>query len=159
MGEMARILGHIDHSIAQGLALYAGDYLLAKQKVDGSWGYGLSTIEETGHAVLGLAALFDQLYAQQSDEYAALMTMLYKSLTTAKQYLHFIALQSPNWQNEEKFYPPLWVGKPLYCVKPLVPAMYFTSLGRIAQVEQKYQGLKNTSQMTKTRHNRSTYIS
>ncbi len=141
MGEMARILAHVQHPVAQTLALYAADYFLAAQKSDGSWGIGPSTIEETGFAVLGLTAIFDRLSRQMNHERSSLLHVLHKSLITAKQYLESISARSPNWQDQESSYAPLWIGKPLYCVKPLIPVLFHVSLGRIAQIEQKYRGL------------------
>ncbi|OXM43162.1 hypothetical protein [Amycolatopsis alba] len=56
MGELARVTATISHPLATGLHSMATAQLLALHNTDGGWGAHGSTAEETGYAVLGLAA-------------------------------------------------------------------------------------------------------
>jgi hypothetical protein len=134
MGEMARILAHVNHPIAQALALYAAEYLLSKQKQDGSWGINGSTIEETGYSVLGLASVYDNLHADKDRHHSSFLHTIHNTLKAADAILQ-----------ESCSYPSLWIGKSLYCVKPLVPILQNVAAARIQQVEEKHADIAPAS--------------
>jgi halimadienyl-diphosphate synthase len=113
MGETARVMSRIDHPTAQRLASHAVDYLINTQRTDGGWGISSSTVEETGYAVLGLAA------AEDATE------ITHSALAKAAGYLS----QAPVTLT------PLWIGKSLYCVEPLVPLLQTLPLRRIQQLQ------------------------
>lgn len=125
IGELARVLAHIDHAMSQLLFLHATRCLLDTQRSDGGWGTGGSTIEETGYAVLGLTAVYDRLARVDTlnGEYS-LLRGIYEALLRAHHYLYETPIS----------YPPLWIGKSLYCVEPLVPVLCEISKERIKQI-------------------------
>jgi halimadienyl-diphosphate synthase len=86
------------------IILQAVDWILATQKVDGSWGLRLSTAEETAYCVQAL-----WIWAQHGtgSNIPRIMDAIKKSLP---------------WLNEhaEPPYPPLWIGKGLYCPENVV---------------------------------------
>jgi hypothetical protein len=134
MGEVARVAKRIRHPLAQTLAIDAAEYLLARQRPDGGWGLGNSTIEETGYTVLGLTAVFDKIYERRQQD--VFLDRLYRALMRGKAFLD--AFETPLWITQTSSYPPLWVGKSNYCLKPLVRVLKAVSTGRIMQVAQLY---------------------
>ncbi|MER5418044.1 hypothetical protein [Streptomyces virginiae] len=119
LGELARITAGIDHPLAGPLCVQAVESLLATQNPDGGWGLHGSTTEETGYAVHGLAA------AARSHAHA------YGPKTTdalggAHTYL-------TTHQPREA---ALWLGKTLYCLRPLVPVLHRTALALTEQAAQ-----------------------
>lgn len=127
-GEMARILAHIAHPKSYRVAVQAGNYLLQAQNGDGGWGINLSTSEETGYAVLGLAALYDAIASHPRANFMdrALLYTIEQSLCRAECFLRQTSIT----------HAPLWLGKSLYCVEPLVPVLHTVGLERIRQVTQ-----------------------
>lgn len=117
LGELARVTARIDHALAPALTTSAVDRLLTTQHPDGGWGVEASTAEETGYAVLGLAAASGTAAGrtQQSDH----------ALRRAHAYL----------TRHEPTQVPLWLGKNLYCLTPLVPVLHRTALRRIEQLD------------------------
>lgn len=134
MGEVARVAKRIRHPLAQTLAIDAAEYLLARQKPDGGWGLGNSTIEETGYAVLGLTAVFDKIHERRQQD--VFIDRLYRALMRSKAYLD--TFEASLWMSHASSYPPLWVGKSNYCLKPLVRVLKAVSTGRIMQIAQRY---------------------
>jgi len=114
IGEIGRLMIDIPHPIAQRLAVRALYMLLAAQRTDGGWGIVRSTTEETAYAVLALRKLHDC--------YPALAHECDTSLLNARAVLE----RSPD-------YTPLWIGKSLYCLRPLVRVLQ--SLAREALYE------------------------
>jgi hypothetical protein len=102
IGEVGRLLLNLAHPLAQELARRAIEKLFRTQREDGGWGVMRSTTEETAYAVL---ALCNYHMAYPDD-------MLRQILISAYVFL----------QNEPD-YTPLWIGKSLYCLRPLVRAL------------------------------------
>lgn len=130
IGEIARVMAHIDHPSSRPLFLHAMQYLLYTQHDDGGWGSLNSTTEETGYAVLGLAAIYENLitHLPDSPRRNQFLGEMYQALMHAEKYLY----------NTPIDYTPLWIGKSLYCVKPLVPVLHEACNVRIRQIRQKY---------------------
>ncbi|MFF2194411.1 hypothetical protein [Streptomyces sp. NPDC058157] len=116
LGELARVTAHIGHPLATALHDRATTRLLTAQNPDGGWGTHGSTAEETGYAVLGLTAAL----TVPPDP----ATPLARALRHAHRHL---TADVPR-------HVPLWLGKTLYCVEPLVPLLHATALTRIEQV-------------------------
>ncbi len=116
MGELARIMARIEHTQAHELARYAAAYLLERQNADGGWGVYGSTIEETGYATLGLAAVAECLDGDWD---------IYQALSNAADY----CASTPTAYNT------LWIGKALYCVEPLVPMLKEVAIQRVQQLQ------------------------
>ncbi|MFI5783374.1 hypothetical protein [Nocardia sp. NPDC051570] len=111
MGELARVAARIDHPLATDLRSTATARLLALHNTDGGWGVHGSTAEETGYAVLGLAA-------------GAPTGPVPDALRRAHHYL----------DTHPPREIPLWLGKTLYCLRTLVPVLHRTALARIDQL-------------------------
>lgn len=125
-GEMARVLARVTHPQSYRVAMRAGTFLLEAQNDDGGWGVDLSTSEETGYAVLGLAALHDTVSARPraNNPDRQLLYTIEQSLRYAERFLIETTTK----------HTPLWLGKSLYCVEPLVPILHTAGLERIKQV-------------------------
>ncbi|WP_171162112.1 hypothetical protein [Streptomyces sp. I05A-00742] len=116
-GELARVTAGIDHPLAAPLCIQAVGSLLATQNADGGWGLHNSTAEETGYAVHGLAT------AAHSHG-PACTARTTDALGAAHTYL---TIHRPRET-------ALWLGKTLYCLRPLVPVLHRTALARIEQL-------------------------
>ncbi len=116
MGELARVMARIPDVQASQLAVYAANYLLSCQKEDGGWGIHGSTVEETGYATLGLAAVAECLQADEQIDTALDKAAAYQATAPAG-------------------YEALWIGKTLYCVEPLVPVLRSVSIERVRQAQ------------------------
>ena len=116
IGELARVMARIEHPLAHELARYAADYLLERQKADGGWGINGSTVEETGYATLGLAAVAECLDGDWH---------IHQALTNAAAYCASASIT----------YDQLWIGKSLYCVEPLVPVLKAVAIQRVQQLQ------------------------
>nr|BEK69098.1 hypothetical protein KPHV_63250 [Kitasatospora purpeofusca] len=110
LGETARVMARLDHPTARRLGEIARVRLRHLQNEDGGWGAPRSTVEESGYAVHGLAAA-----PHETDQ------------VTLKRAAGFLA-------GAELDLSPLWIGKSLYCVNPLVPVLHRTALQRIEQL-------------------------
>ncbi|HVO43495.1 MAG TPA: hypothetical protein VMT34_12770 [Aggregatilineales bacterium] len=137
IGELARVMAHIDHPKSRELFLYAVEYLLDAQREDGGWGTLGTTVEESGYAVLGLAAVYEHLItavlpdAGLEPAAEVMLRRIYQSLQHAEPILF-----------KEPFgLVPLWIGKSLYCVNPLVPVLREVSQQRIRRVQELHVGL------------------
>jgi hypothetical protein len=119
-GELVRIFSRLALPQARDLARRAASCLIESQHADGGWGLGYSTHEETGYAVLGLCA------AQE----AGLINfeLCQQVLTRADSFLSAAPL----------VYEKLWIGKSLYCVKPITLMLSEVSRVRIAQLQGSY---------------------
>ncbi|MFD9369244.1 hypothetical protein ACFWA6_16310 [Streptomyces sp. NPDC060020] len=116
-GELARVMASIDHPLAAALCTEAVETLLATQNPDGGWGLHGSTAEETAYAVHGLAT------AARSHAHA------YAPKTTdALGAAHTHLTTHPPRQT------PLWLGKTLYCLRPLVPVLHRTATAHAEQI-------------------------
>lgn len=120
LGEAARVLARIQHPLSQSLALEAAELLLGMQQPNGGWGIDQATTEETGYAILGLAAVFDGSILSSSDT----KRRIHASLLRAAEAIEQIPVD----------FPALWIGKSLYCVKPLVPLLRQVCLKRVRGV-------------------------
>ncbi|WP_424217130.1 hypothetical protein ACN20G_34130 (plasmid) [Streptomyces sp. BI20] len=111
-GELARVTARIDHPLARSLCRQATRNLLATQNPDGGWGLHGSTAEETGYAVHGLAtAARTHAPTPRIDE------------ALDRAHTHLTAHRPEH--------RALWLGKTLYCLRPLVPVLHHTALARI----------------------------
>ncbi|MFK0175335.1 hypothetical protein ACIQVR_05155 [Streptomyces xanthochromogenes] len=110
-GEMARVMSRIDHPLAHSLCANASTRIIHTQNSDGGWGTGGSTTEETAYAAVGLAAAAEQGLTTTSWE---------SSLQQAHTFL----------SNHQPQLTPLWLGKTLYCVQPLVHLLHDTAIRR-----------------------------
>ena len=117
LGEAARVLARIQHPLSQSLAREVAEMLLAMQQPRGGWGIERATTEETGYAVLGLAAVFDATATSSGDTARRIQTYLLRAGEAIAQL--------------PVDFPALWVGKSLYCVKPLVPLLRQIGLERV----------------------------
>ena len=115
MGELARVAATIDHPLATNLHATATARLLALHNTDGGWGVHGSTAEETGYAVLGLAAGLATTGATGPVP------------DTLRRAHHYLDAHPPREI-------PLWLGKTLYCLRTLVPVLHRTALARIEQL-------------------------
>ncbi|MFD8148942.1 hypothetical protein [Streptomyces sp. NPDC059708] len=116
-GELARITAGIDHPLAAALCTQAVETLLDTQNPDGGWGLHGSTTEETGYAVHGLATAA----RSHAHAYAAQAT---DALGAAHTHL---TTHPPQ-------HTPLWLGKTLYCLRPLVPVLHRTAITHAEQL-------------------------
>ncbi|MFF4012720.1 hypothetical protein [Streptomyces sp. NPDC001717] len=119
LGELARITAGIDQPLAAPLCVQAVESLLATQNPDGGWGLHGSTTEETGYAVHGLAGAT----RSHAHAYGPKAT---DALGGAHTYL-------TTHQPREA---ALWLGKTLYCLRPLVPVLNRTALALTEQATQ-----------------------
>lgn len=110
--EVARLLADVPHPIAQQLVRHARQFLITTQQFDGGWGVNCSTTEETAYAVLGILAGTN--HKQQIKKEAA------RQLARARAFLH----NPPDYEK-------LWIGKSLYCVRPLVRALQQMALAQL----------------------------
>ncbi|WP_086821694.1 hypothetical protein [Allokutzneria sp. NRRL B-24872] len=115
MGELARVAARIDHPLATDLHVTAIERLLLLRNADGGWGVHGSTAEETGYAVLGLAAASATVGATGPVPDAL------------RRAHHYLTAHPPREV-------PLWLGKTLYCLRTLVPVLHRTALERIEQL-------------------------
>ncbi len=118
--ELARAFARLPVPAANELAHRASVCLIESQHSDGGWGLGASTHEETGYAVIGLCAaseagLIDGSRVQQA-------------LNRANAFLADTPLT----------YEKLWIGKSLYCVRPITRMLSEVSRLRIAQLQGSY---------------------
>ncbi len=86
------------------MILQSVDWILATQKVDGSWGTQLSTAEETAYCV---QALWVWSQAQIGPKSSTVLAAIKKAIPWLKDHA-----QPP--------YPPLWIGKGLYCPENVI---------------------------------------
>jgi hypothetical protein len=114
-GEIARLFVKIPHPKAHTLANRALYMLLASQRKDGGWGELKSTTEETGYSVLALI------------EHHHKGTPLCNEIESALKNAIPILEREPD-------YTPLWIGKTLYCLRPLVRALRVIARERIREV-------------------------
>jgi hypothetical protein len=119
-GELIRIFSRLELPAARELARRAAMCLIDSRRKDGGWGLGPSTHEETGYAVLGLCAATE---AGLID-----MELCQQVLARADRFLAETPL----------IYEKLWIGKSLYCVKPITVMLSEVARLRIAQVQEKY---------------------
>lgn len=117
LGEGARVLARIQHPLSQSLALEAAELLIAMQQLGGGWGIDRATTEETGYAILGLAAVFDGTVSSNTD----IARRIHASLLRGGAAIDQIPVD----------FDPLWIGKSLYCVKPVVPLLRHVCLQRV----------------------------
>ncbi len=103
IGEVGRLLLDLPQPLAQELSRRAIEKLFRTQRDDGGWGAIRSTTEETAYAVLALC---------RYSEYYPGDYMLRQILIAAYMFLD----NAPD-------YTPLWIGKSLYCLRPLVRAL------------------------------------
>ncbi|MBN2392610.1 MAG: cyclase [Anaerolineae bacterium] len=85
------------------------DWILSSQNVDGSWGYYLSTAEETAYCLQALA-IWSRYYGNHID----------KDVFQRGQEWLANHLNPP--------YPPLWIGKCLYCPELVVKSAVLSAL-------------------------------
>lgn len=111
IGEVGRLLLDVDHPLAQELARRAIEKLFRAQRDDGGWGVVRSTTEETAYSVLALCR-YNQMYPGD-DMLRQAMIMAYSFLEGAPDYT------------------PLWIGKSLYCLRPLVRALQHVAREKI----------------------------
>ena len=119
------------------LTLKIWSEVLETQKEIGSWGVSGSTIEETAYAVLGLAAVFEMTERdlEHDRRYRYFAKAVHGALDKARQFMD----QMPSSPN-------LWIGKSLYCVKPLVPILKAIAVSRIHQLNDPYCGQASVSE-------------
>ncbi|OXM43165.1 hypothetical protein CFP75_39895 [Amycolatopsis alba DSM 44262] len=115
MGEMARVLASVDHPVARSLAAVAARRLLNTQNGDGGWGHHGSTTEETAYSVLGVASVMR--HGLVTPDISPALAQAHMFLTTRNPEL-----------------TPLWLGKTLYCVQPLVPILRTVATQRLEQL-------------------------
>ncbi|MGW8778874.1 hypothetical protein ACWGNM_12430 [Streptomyces sp. NPDC055796] len=106
-GELARITAGIDHPLAAALCTEAVETLLTTQNPDGGWGLYGSTTEETAYAVHGLATAAHSHARAHAPKAIDALGAAHTHLTTR-----------PARQTA------LWLGKTLYCLRPLVPVLH-----------------------------------
>ncbi|KJY24434.1 hypothetical protein VR46_42430, partial [Streptomyces sp. NRRL S-444] len=112
LGEMARVMSRIDHPLARSLSADASAQIARTQNGDGGWGVAGSTAEETAYSAIGLAAAVEQGLAGAHWE---------RTLRRAHTFL----------SKHEPQLTPLWLGKTLYCVQPLVHLIHTVAIRRI----------------------------
>lgn len=112
LGEMARVMSRIDHPLARSLSADASAQIARTQNGDGGWGVGGSTAEETAYSAIGLAAAVEQGLAGAHWE------------RTLRRAHTFLSTHEPQLR-------PLWLGKTLYCVQPLVHLIHTVAIRRI----------------------------
>jgi hypothetical protein len=108
-GEISRLLYNCDHPVAIELVSRARRFLVDRQRPDGGWGTAFSTTEETAYAVLALAVYKSEL--------AGTSMAFQAQISHAQAFLR----KTPD-------YTPLWIGKSLYCVRPLVQVLRHSAL-------------------------------
>ncbi|MFD4137281.1 hypothetical protein [Streptomyces goshikiensis] len=111
LGEMARVMTRIDHPLARSLCADASQRLSRQQNRDGGWGIDSSTAEETAYAAIGLAAAAEHGLAGRGWDQT--LRLAHGFLTTHEPQL-----------------TPLWLGKTLYCVQPLVDVLHTVAIRR-----------------------------
>jgi hypothetical protein len=100
----------------QELAQKSLDYLLAQQQADGGWGCSRrTTVEETGHAIIGLTAAFRAGLLQDK-----------RPLQQAAHFLHT--------RHHDPASEPLWIGKTLFNAPKIVAAIRFAASYALAQL-------------------------
>ncbi len=94
-----------DDSIAD----MAIDWILSSQNVDGSWGYYSATAEETAYCLQALA-IWNQHYGNQIDK--------------------GVFQKGREWlvHHADPPYPPLWIGKCLYCPELVVKSAVLSAI-------------------------------
>ncbi|MFD0357733.1 hypothetical protein ACFVHW_28955 [Streptomyces sp. NPDC127110] len=111
LGEMARVMSRIDHPLARSLCAGASERLSRTQNSDGGWGVDGSTAEEAAYAAIGLAAAAEHGLAGGDRE------------RTLRRAHGFLSTHEPQLT-------PLWLGKTLYCVQPLVHVLHTVAMRR-----------------------------
>jgi hypothetical protein len=127
LGEAARILASISNPKSHAIAIAAAEQILKLQHSNGGWGVSDYTVEETGYAVLGLASILQNLADDES--WAFEIPFEFK-----ENILQALLRAEEPLQNKPVECIPLWIGKSLYCVKPIVPIIHRVSLERIKQI-------------------------
>ncbi len=113
IGEIGRLMIDIPHPTAQRLAMRALYLLLATQRTDGGWGFVQTTTEETAYAALALLKLNERQDA------------LHDEIQTSLLHAQDVLAREPD-------YTPLWIGKSLYCLRPLVRILQTLAWEKIA---------------------------
>jgi len=116
MCELPRLIAGWRFPIARSLVAQAADYLLQTQRDDGGWGKEHSTHEETSFAALGIEAV---RRVGMIDEATCM-----QALRRAGDFLVDKPLE----------YEKLWIGKSLYCVRPLTKMIYEVALHKIKRL-------------------------
>ncbi len=104
-GIALEAIGDLDSSLVE----RALDWIIKNQNLDGSWGAGEGTLEETSYALLAL--LYYHLNIEKIDT-----SIIRNGLNILEN----------NYQNEA--YPELWIGKGLYCPKNVVKASIIATI-------------------------------
>lgn len=112
LGEMARVMSRIEHPLAHSLCASASAQISRTQNSDGGWGADGSTAEETAYAAIGLAAAAERGLA--GADWESTLRRAHTCLSTHPPQL-----------------TPLWLGKTLYCVQPLVHLLHTVAIRRI----------------------------
>jgi halimadienyl-diphosphate synthase len=94
------------------IILQAVDWILATQKADGSWGLQMSTAEETAYCI---QALWIWAQAQTGPNAARALAAIKRALPWLNNHA-----QPP--------YPPLWIGKGLYCPENVIRSAILSAL-------------------------------
>jgi halimadienyl-diphosphate synthase len=94
------------------LVLQAVDWILATQNSDGSWGTQLPTAEETAYCV---QALWVWSQTQTGTKDQTILAAIRKAIPWLKDHA-----QGP--------YPPLWIGKCLYCPENVIRSAILSAL-------------------------------
>ncbi|MFD7256898.1 hypothetical protein [Streptomyces sp. NPDC059874] len=114
LGEMARVMSKINHPLARSLCANASERLSRTQNSDGGWGSDGSTAEEAGYAAIGLAAAAS--HGLTGGDWNRTLRRAHSFLSTHEPQL-----------------TPLWLGKTLYCVQPLVDVLHTVAIRRIEE--------------------------
>ena len=114
------VAGHALETLLEwdhGLAQKSLDFLLAQQQADGGWGCGQNTtVEETGHALIGLTAAFrDGLLKDK------------RPLRQAARFLHA--------RQNDPAIERLWIGKTLFNSPKIVAAIRFAANYALTQLD------------------------
>ena len=114
------VAGHALETLLEwdhGLAQKSLDFLLAQQQADGGWGCGQNTtVEETGHALIGLTAAFRD--------------GLLKDKRPLRQAAHFLHARQSDPAIER-----LWIGKTLFNSPKIVAAIRFAANYALTQLD------------------------
>jgi hypothetical protein len=130
-GEAARVFSRMHFEKAQDIARAAVNRILQMQHSDGSWGVDGYTAEETGYAAVGLTAMLQYILDNSKKASSVpkdLKELMYAAILRAEEPL----------QNRPVECVPLWIGKSLYCVLPLVPILHQVAIERIKQIKLNY---------------------
>ncbi|MEP7288984.1 MAG: hypothetical protein ABI947_24790 [Chloroflexota bacterium] len=120
--ELVRLFAPMCKPAALRMVARASAFLLESQRNDGGWGWhAQSTAEETAYSLMALYSLRDH----QTPHYVASK----ESIDSAIQRAATCLSRLPD--NE---FPRLWIGKSLYCVKPIVRALKALALHRVSLV-------------------------